>query len=373
MRLRPTAVGSTLRETARPRRGGAPSRSQCRLSSGALVRLAPSNTRAKSALARIRAARGRVFREGIGRRLRPARSGAEALAALGTTTGQDLAAVGGRHAGTETVVALALEVAGLVGALGGHGWILYRVTDGKDSESYGIRGITVNGRVSSIGGWVGGAPAVRQAHPVHHVAFERSPSPPPGRPEVVSLFPPKPAATQGPAKGPRGRSAPHGACGMRSAPPRDSSVATPSSRSPPVVPCCIPFARSVLPANAGRAFVGSAPHTVSMDAWPRCLERLEAEFPAEDVHTWLKPLQASLRDDAFVLYAPNAFVMEEVRSRYLDRIRELLSHFAGSDQVSLEIGSLRKKPAPAPASVPPARPAATAETFQGHLDSHYTF
>src|SRR5690606_35922899 len=160
---------------------------------------------------------------------------------------------------------------------------------------------------------------------------------------------------------------------MRSAPPRDSSVATPSSRSPPVVPCCIPFARSVLPANAGRAFVGSAPHTVSMDAWPRCLERLEAEFPAEDVHTWLKPLQASLRDDAFVLYAPNAFVMEEVRSRYLDRIRELLSHFAGSDQVSLEIGSLRKKPAPAPASVPAARPAAAAETFQGHLDSHYTF
>ena len=31
--------------------------------------------------------------------------------------------------------------------------------------------------------------------------------------------------------------------------------------------------------------------------WPRCLERLEAEFPAEDVHTWLKPLQASTRAD----------------------------------------------------------------------------
>jgi chromosomal replication initiator protein len=41
-----------------------------------------------------------------------------------------------------------------------------------------------------------------------------------------------------------------------------------------------------------------------MDAWPRCLERLEAELPAEDVHTWLKPLQARLRDDGIVLYAP---------------------------------------------------------------------
>ena len=42
-----------------------------------------------------------------------------------------------------------------------------------------------------------------------------------------------------------------------------------------------------------------------MDVWPRCLERLEAELPAEDVHTWLKPLQAGSREGGFVL-APNA-------------------------------------------------------------------
>ena len=109
-----------------------------------------------------------------------------------------------------------------------------------------------------------------------------------------------------------------------------------------------------------------------MDAWPRCLERLEAEFPAEDVHTWLKPLQAGLRDDGLVLYAPNAFVMDEVRARYLARIRELLAYFAGSDEVSLEIGALRRTsvtPAPTPVAVrtPPL------EAFQGNLDTHYTF
>ena len=63
-----------------------------------------------------------------------------------------------------------------------------------------------------------------------------------------------------------------------------------------------------------------------MDAWPRCLERLEAELPAEDVHTWLKPLQAARRDDTTVLYAPNAFVVEHVRERYLASNRELLAH-----------------------------------------------
>ena len=113
-----------------------------------------------------------------------------------------------------------------------------------------------------------------------------------------------------------------------------------------------------------------------MDVWPRCLERLEAELPAEDVHTWLKPLQASLRDGSVVLYAPNAFVMEEVRARYLTRIRELLAHFAGSPEVSLEIGSLRRvatgtTTAPTP-GISISRQAPVAP-FQGNLDTHYTF
>ena len=108
-----------------------------------------------------------------------------------------------------------------------------------------------------------------------------------------------------------------------------------------------------------------------MDAWPRCLERLQAEFPAEDVHTWLKPLQADLRDDGLVLYAPNAFVMEEVRGRYLDRIRELLAHYAGMQAVSLEIGASRRPQATASAIQP--QPAAGSEPFHGNLDPHFTF
>jgi chromosomal replication initiator protein len=107
-----------------------------------------------------------------------------------------------------------------------------------------------------------------------------------------------------------------------------------------------------------------------MDAWPRCLERLQAEFPAEDVHTWLKPLQADLREDGLVLYAPNAFVMEEVRGRYLGRIRELLAHFAGTGTVSLEIGASRK---PVASIAAPSPTASIGEPFHGNLDPHFTF
>ena len=109
-----------------------------------------------------------------------------------------------------------------------------------------------------------------------------------------------------------------------------------------------------------------------MDAWPRCLERLEAEFPAEDVHAWLKPLQATWRDDTTVLYAPNTFIRDEVRDRYLGRIRELLGHFAGTPEVTLEIGSLPRAAAERPAAVGAAASRDVA-AFSGNLDGHYTF
>jgi len=78
-------------------------------------------------------------------------------------------------------------------------------------------------------------------------------------------------------------------------------------------------------------------------AWPRCLERLETEFPAEDVQTWLKPLHADLRVDGMTLFAPNAFVVDTVRERYLTRIRELLAHFLGEPMgVQVVVGSVQK-------------------------------
>ena len=54
-------------------------------------------------------------------RTQVAGSDGETGAALGATTGQNLAAVCGLHASTKAVVTLALDVAGLIGAFGGHG------------------------------------------------------------------------------------------------------------------------------------------------------------------------------------------------------------------------------------------------------------
>ncbi len=117
-----------------------------------------------------------------------------------------------------------------------------------------------------------------------------------------------------------------------------------------------------------------------MDAvWPRCLGHLEAELPADELHTWLKPLQAQARADGLTLFAPNAFVVDTVRERYLPRIRELLAHYAGAPMpVALEVGALARPsaaprvPASAPAG-PAVAPPVTASDYQGNVDTHYTF
>ena len=114
-----------------------------------------------------------------------------------------------------------------------------------------------------------------------------------------------------------------------------------------------------------------------MHVWPACLQRLESEYPQEDVRTWLKPLQADRRDDGLVLYAPNAFVRDEVQSRFLARIRELARHYGGGVDVMLDIGAPRRAPVPgaATAAVPGARQDAEVaiEPFQGNVDPHYSF
>jgi len=110
-------------------------------------------------------------------------------------------------------------------------------------------------------------------------------------------------------------------------------------------------------------------------AWRRCLERLETEFPAEEVHTWLKPLQAEAGADGLCLFAPNAFVVDTVRDRYLARICALMDHYAGSaTPVHLEVGALRRQaPAKAVADHQTARSAGARAPFFGNLDAHYTF
>jgi chromosomal replication initiator protein len=111
-----------------------------------------------------------------------------------------------------------------------------------------------------------------------------------------------------------------------------------------------------------------------MSVWPRCLERLQSELPADEFLTWVKPLQGEMRDGGLLVLAPNGFVVDTVRQRYLPRIGELARHFAGDATlgVRLDVGTLaRAEPvAAAERKAPAPRPPVD---FASNLDTGYRF
>jgi len=72
---------------------------------------------------------------------------------------------------------------------------------------------------------------------------------------------------------------------------------------------------------------------VTQEIWSFCLSRLESELPPQQFNTWIKALTADCGappDEASLrLLAPNRFVLQWVRERYLRRIGELGEEFLG--------------------------------------------
>ena len=84
---------------------------------------------------------------------------------------------------------------------------------------------------------------------------------------------------------------------------------------------------------------------MSEELWHRCLSRLEDELPSQQFNMWIRPLQVVAGADgrSLTLFAPNRFVVDWVRDKYLELIRELMGDL-GSDaapNIELEVGSSR--------------------------------
>ena len=105
------------------------------------------------------------------------------------------------------------------------------------------------------------------------------------------------------------------------------------------------------------------------DLWRRCLQRLESEISSEDVHTYLKPLQAVEDGDGLRLLAPNEYTLDIVRADYLPRIGKVLDHLFGAPvRLRIEVGTLNHR---RNGRVDAA--AAEAFAFEHNLDPSYTF
>ena len=64
--------------------------------------------------------------------------------------------------------------------------------------------------------------------------------------------------------------------------------------------------------------------------WQDCLGHLQHELPAQQYNTWIRPLLANADSGQLVLSAPNRFVKDWVKDKYLQRIQEILSDLNGA-------------------------------------------
>jgi len=98
--------------------------------------------------------------------------------------------------------------------------------------------------------------------------------------------------------------------------------------------------------------------------WQSCLRQLEKELPAQQFNTWIRPLAATAEGaGALHLRAPNRFVLQWVKDRFLGRIETMLTEQSGkSMRVVLalpESGELPESRPPAARSNPAALAAAS--------------
>jgi len=114
-----------------------------------------------------------------------------------------------------------------------------------------------------------------------------------------------------------------------------------------------------------------------INLWQQCLDRLGGELDQADLHTWLLPLQVKECESGIVLYAPNAYTLDTVRSQYLARILTIMQHLAGHPvEIRLNLGSSQQDPPLNPivqANTSEPHRSGSTQPFDSKLDPAYTF
>ncbi|MCL1095588.1 chromosomal replication initiator protein DnaA [Shewanella kaireitica] len=132
---------------------------------------------------------------------------------------------------------------------------------------------------------------------------------------------------------------------------------------------------------------------MAVSLWQQCIARLQDELSAQQFSMWIRPLQAEMEGDTLVIYAPNRFVLDWVRDKYLNIINQFFTEQMGADAPNLrfDIGSrpsakpvvqatasIRPKPAASKAverptfNAPQAEPAITAN-HRSNINPTYQF
>ena len=119
------------------------------------------------------------------------------------------------------------------------------------------------------------------------------------------------------------------------------------------------------------------------DLWELCLGDLRRSVSDQQYQTWIRPLNASFQSDALHLAAPNRFVLEWVRDKFLPTIEDLMAkHGAADTPVILALADRKAlaRAAPVivdekspPVAAPAVLPSSPGTGERGRLNPSFTF
>jgi chromosomal replication initiator protein len=98
--------------------------------------------------------------------------------------------------------------------------------------------------------------------------------------------------------------------------------------------------------------------------WKLCAASLQDELPSQQFNTWIRPLQIdeSAAPKELRLLAPNRFICDWVTDKFLNRIRELASHYHQDNNLLVAVGVMPRVVAGFQVNSPSARTPASHET-----------
>ena len=95
--------------------------------------------------------------------------------------------------------------------------------------------------------------------------------------------------------------------------------------------------------------------------WEQCLDRFSSELPASQFNTWIKPLRLETKGDTLHLFAPNRFVLQWIKDRFLPKIESMSAdYFNRPVQFVLTLDNKRPPIALEKPSTQPSEPTAPA-------------
>lgn len=125
---------------------------------------------------------------------------------------------------------------------------------------------------------------------------------------------------------------------------------------------------------------------MSSPLWEKCLSHLEGDLSAQQLNTWLRPLQAIETEDSLRLLAPNPYVKAWVQEQLEQQINSLIHNLSQGliAQVAIEVGTVpaeeikpRRNTAPVSEIVTPQadnkEPAKTEPAIGSPMNPLFTF